>query len=108
MELKITSDSENKLLGRREIIFSVEQENSTPNKIVLAREICKRLSLNPESTVVVRIDQGFGRKESTGFAHSYENKQEMEKHEPKHLITRINKKSGAQAAEGAPKAEEKA
>ena len=43
MELKITSNDENKLLNRREIRFSVEQEDSTPSKDALTKEICKRL-----------------------------------------------------------------
>lgn len=87
------SDKENRLLKRREIEFSVEQEAGTPEREELTKEICKKLSLSPDSTVVVRVDQGFGRKKSTGVVHSYESRELLEKTEPKHLLARIGKKS---------------
>lgn len=105
MEIKIESNKENKLLGRKEITFSVDQENSTVRRDALTKELCKKLSLSPESTIVVTISQGFGNKQSTGVAHSYSTKEMLEKYEPKHVLARIAKKSAKK--EGAePKAEE--
>jgi len=93
MDLKITSDSENKLLNRREIKFVLEQDGGTMKKDELAKQLCKKLNLNPESTIIVKINQGFGRKESYGTAHSYDSKESLQKYEPKHLLERIGKKS---------------
>jgi small subunit ribosomal protein S24e len=104
MEVKIISNNENKLLNRKEITFSVDQDSSTATRESLTKDICKKLNLSPEATIVVRIDQGFGSKESTGIAHSYASKEMLEKYEPKHLLTRISKKA-AKGKEGA--AEEK-
>lgn len=106
MELKINSNNENKLLGRREITFSVEQDSSTPSKKDIVKEVCKKLNLSPESTIIVKIDQGFGTKQSSGLAHSYESKAAMEKSEPKHLLTRLGKSAAAEpAAQEAAKSE---
>lgn len=105
MELKITANTENKLLNRKEITFMVEQDNSTAKREDLTKELCKKLNLNPDSTIIVRIDQGFGRKESSGVAHSYQSKELLEKYEPRHVLAKVGKKAAKQ--EGAePKAEE--
>lgn len=106
MELVITSENDNKLLNRKEIRFSVQQEGATLKKEEITKEICKKLNLSPEATIVVKIDQGFGKKESSGIAHSYKDKEALKKYEPEHLLKRISKKAGG--AEGAeePKQEE--
>jgi small subunit ribosomal protein S24e len=104
MELKIDSNKENKLLNRKEITFTVDQDNSTVRKDDLTRELCKKLSLNPEATLIVRIDQGFGSKQSSGVAHSYATKEMLDKFEPKHVLARIAKKA-AKKAGAEPKAE---
>jgi len=106
MELKITANTENKLLNRKEITFMVEQDNSTAKRDELTKELCKKLSLNPDSTIIVRIDQGFGRKESSGVAHSYQSKEQLEKYEPKHVLSKVNKKSVKKEGAEEPKAEE--
>ncbi len=98
MELKILSNNENRLLNRKEIEFSVDQESSTANRTDLTKELCKKLNLSPESTLIVRIDQGFGKKESRGMAHSYQTKEALERYEPKHILERISKKAGKKAA----------
>ncbi len=103
MELKILKNNENKLFNRKEISFSVEQMGSTVNRTELTKELCKKLSLHPESTIITRIDQGYGAKGSTGMAHAYQSKEMLEKYEPKKRLARIAKK----AAKGQPAAEPK-
>ncbi len=83
MELKILSNNENKLLKRKEISFSVVQDGGTVNKAELSKELCKKLNLHPESTIITRIDQGYGMKGSTGIAHAYQTKEMLEKYEPR-------------------------
>jgi ribosomal protein S24E len=93
MELKILSDVENRLIKRKEIAFSVAQDGGTIKRDELAKELCKRLNLHPENVLIVRIDQGYGLKESVGVAHAYENRETLEKYEPKTIIARIAKKA---------------
>lgn len=104
MELKIISNTDNKLLSRKEISFSVEQSGSTVTRAEVSKELCKKLNLNPDGMVIVRIDQSFGTRESRGLAHSYENKQTLERYESKKLSGKGTKKPKAGAA---PKEEPK-
>lgn len=110
MELKILSNTENKPFSRKDIVFSIVQGSSGISKRTdVHTELCKALNLKPESTVVVKIDQRFGAKESSGIAHSYETKEMMERYEPHYLLDRIAGKKRQPKAkakkEAAPKKE---
>ncbi len=98
MELSITSNKENKLLGRREIGFNVVQEGSTPSKNEVKAELCKKLNLDPESVIVVKLDQSTGVKQGHGSAHAYPSKEAVEKFEPLYLVNRMKGIKGAKVA----------
>lgn len=108
MEINITQDRENKLLGRREVAFTAEYESKTPTKEEVREGICKKLNLNPDSTEIVRIDQLYGQKASSILVYSYSSREQMQKLAPKVK----EKKAGAapaaaKPAEKAPAKEEK-
>ena len=113
MEVTVVSDSNNAMLGRREITFSVAQDDRTVSKEELKKELCKKLNLAPELTVITRIDQRFGARQSRGAAHSYKSKEDLERMEPRHIIARLTKKEkkgeGGEASQRAqePAAEKK-
>ncbi|MDE1833323.1 MAG: hypothetical protein KGH58_02800 [Candidatus Micrarchaeota archaeon] len=112
MELKITSERENPLLKRKEITFSISHEAATMSKAEILKEVSKKLSLNPENTIVIKVDQQFGAKSSTGIAHSYESRQDLERLESKHVLKRAGitieeKKPEAKKEEKAEAKEEK-
>lgn len=107
MEVHITSETTNNLLKRKEIRFSISEDDATVSKADVHREICKKLGLSPESTVIVSVNQAFGARQSSGIAHSYHSKEEMEKSEPKHIMNRAAGKKGAPQPEKAEKKEEK-
>ncbi len=93
MEINIISNEENKLLGRKEIRFSAAHEKETESKENVKVELCKKLNLKPDSTIIIRINQHFGEKRISGLAHSYEKKDDMLKYEQQHLFKRAEKKS---------------
>jgi ribosomal protein S24E len=95
MEMNITSDSNNKALDRREIEFSVVQDAATVDKGEIKKELCKRLNLNPDSTIINSLKQEFGVRRCSGMANSYRSKEEMERLEPAYIIKRLSKKKGA-------------
>ena len=111
MELKIISNTENKAFGRREIQFNILQDGSTSKRADVHAELCKTLNLKPESTIVVKMQQRFGTRESSAVAHAYETKELMVRYEPHYLLDRISgqkrkpKAAGAKPAKGgaAPK-----
>ncbi len=106
MEINILSDNDNKNVGRREISFSAVQDDKTASKEQIKQELCKRLNLNPDSTIITEIKQEFGMRRSTGIVHSYGSKEQLEKAEPGYLIKRLSKgekKEGAEQKEEKPK-----
>lgn len=111
MDIKITNDYENKLLGRREISATTTYSDRTPTKDEIKEELCKRLSLNPELVEVREIKQQYGLRVSDITAYSYASKEVMEK-----LVKKRGKKgaqpeqksgAGAPAAAAPAKAEKK-
>ena len=61
-------------------------------------ELCKKLNLNPEHTLVVNVDQLFGSKMCMCTAHSYPNGELLAKFEPRYLLKRREKARGGGAA----------
>jgi ribosomal protein S24E len=107
MEIQITSNRENKLLERKEIGFSIVQEGSTPSKKEIKEELCKKLNLDPESVIIVKVEQSRGIRVGRGIAHAYPSKELVESSEPEHLVNRMKGIKGAKAAAGAKKEEAK-
>ncbi len=106
MDISITKDIQNKLLKRREIAFSLGYTDKTPQKDAVKEEICKKLGLNPASTVIIKIEQLYGGKRSACVAHSYESEEAM-KIEAKYLFERHGKKEHAAKETGEAKEPEK-
>lgn len=111
MDISIQSDTNNRMLQRREIGFVAVQEAGTPRRDELKKEICKKLSLDPDSTILVEVNQEFGMRRSAGIVHSYKSKEQLMKAEPKYLTERLaksGKKEGSKEAgpaAGQPKEE---
>ena len=94
MELKIINDTENNMLKRRELEFYITGYEATNSKADAKRELCKKLNLSPDNTVIVSLNQEFGMKRSVGIAHSYSSAAELERVEPKFIIMKyIDEKS---------------
>jgi len=105
MEIKITGDNENKLLGRREIGATATYADKTPTKAEVKEELCKRLGLDPELVEIREIKQHYGLRVSDVTAYSYLSKDIMAKL-LKHRGKKGEKpiaKSGAGAAPDAAK-----
>ena len=99
MDVKIEKNTDNKLFGRKEIVFSTSYKGKTPTQEEVKEEICKKLSLSPDLTVVVKISPLFGNSAASVLVHSYASKEAMSV-EKKYLFERITKKA-AKAAKGA-------
>ena len=99
MEIKVIEEMDNKLLGRKEITFLATYEDRTVSIDEAKTEICKKLGLKPENTVINRIDQKFGLKQSEIRAYSYQSKEAMDRYERKYLTKRLEKKGKAKEAE---------
>ncbi|MDE1824866.1 MAG: hypothetical protein KGH61_00035 [Candidatus Micrarchaeota archaeon] len=107
MEVKIEKDTDNKLFGRKEMVFSASYKGKTPTQEEVKEEICKKLSLSPDLTVVVKISPLFGTSAASVLVHSYSSKEAMSV-EKKHLFERITKKSAKAVKATEAKSESKA
>jgi ribosomal protein S24E len=107
MDLSITSNKENKTIGRKEIEFSVFADAGVKRDDLKA-ELCKKLNISPASTIVVRIDSGFGSKMSTGIAHSYNDEATLKKYESRRLLERLGVVEKVAKAAAAPAAKPEA
>ena len=92
MEINVIENVDNKLLGRKEIQFLATYGDKTVSIDDAKTEICKKLGLKPENTVINRINQKFGLKQSEITAYSYQSKEAMERYERKYLSKRLEKK----------------
>lgn len=106
MDIKLGKETENKMLGRKEIMFTLSHKGKTPTVDEAKVAICKKLNLSPELTVIVNINPVYGSTESQIMVHSYSTKEAMAV-EKKHLNARIEKKAtkvakAQPAAEAAP------
>ncbi|MGC8537602.1 MAG: 30S ribosomal protein S24e [Candidatus Micrarchaeia archaeon] len=99
MEIKVIEEVDNKLLERKEITFLATYDDRTVSIDEAKTEICKKLGLTPENTVINRVDQKFGLRQSEIRAYSYQNKEAMNKYERKYLTKRLEKKGKAKEAE---------
>ena len=107
MDLNITSNKENKTIGRKEIEFSVFADAGV-KRDELKAELCKKLNVSPTSTIVVRIDPSYGSKMSTGIAHSYQSEEALKKYESRRLLERLGVVQKAEKAAAAPAAKAEA
>lgn len=102
MEIKVSNEKENKLMNRKEIEAVVTYTGKTPTRDEVKEELCKKLSLNPDTTVIMKIDQEYGAMASGITAHSYASKESMPVAKAKEKKANAEKKeSGMGSAEPA-------
>lgn len=107
MDINIISTKEEKLWGRKDIEFSVKTPGSTVSKDDVKVELCKKLNLNPDSTIITKINQEFGDRSNLCYAHSYSKKEDLQKFEPEYLLKRMSGKNAEAPAEHKAEAEKK-
>lgn len=88
MQTEIISKTENKLLGRVEIDAVVSFEGKTPGRKEIRESVSTKIGLNPDLTVLRKVESQFGVNTIHIMAHSYANKETLMKTEPKHLLVR--------------------
>ncbi len=94
MKVEITSKKTNPLLSREEIEFTVKEITATPKIEDLRVKVASLTEGNSDTTVITEIKQKFGRKEFTGKARVYKEKEKMKKTELKHILGRNFKEEG--------------
>jgi ribosomal protein S24E len=91
MELKIISDNENKVVGRREIKAEINYEQAPPSKQDVLEELAKQLKAEKNLIIIKRLSNVFGLRKMICTANLYADEKTLNKFEPKYLIKRIKK-----------------
>jgi ribosomal protein S24E len=87
VKLELTSTRINKVVGRKELAFRVE-EASTPSRADVRREIAVLMRTDPDNVYVRSLETRTGTRTVTGLAHVYDDAKKAEGVEPKYIITR--------------------
>jgi len=90
MEVKITSQQQNLLLKRKEILFEVEhsQTKGTPSRIEIRNRLADVLKTRPELVFVKRVETKTGTMKAQGEANAYESAEQAKLVEPEYIILR--------------------
>lgn len=112
MELKINKKTDNKLLTRQEIEFTVgHKAGATPSRLSVRDTLAAKLASKPELVVIPRLNTRYGAGESYGVAHVYKSEKQKLATEPKHILKRFEpkavKEEKKEEAAPAPATEEK-
>ena len=108
MELKIKKKTDNKLLKRQEIEFTVSHKTgATPSRLSVRDNIAAKTGSKPELVVIPQLNTRYGAGESRGVAHAYKSEKQKLAVEPKYVLKRFEAKEVKEEAkeEAAPAAE---
>ena len=110
MNINIVSKSENSVIGRKEFLFELDYDKTTPKKTEVREAIVAKTGVLPDSLVIKSINQHTGEKKATVIAYSYSDVDLMMAIEPKYILRRngfVKDEEKKDAPKEAPKKEEK-
>jgi len=94
MELKIDDKTDNKLLKRLEVAFTiVHKSEATPSRLDVRGKIAAKLSKDEKLVVIPKLVSRFGEGKSIGVAHVYKSEKDKVSIEPKYVLKRYEPKA---------------
>lgn len=97
LKMKVKSDFENKLLGRREVEILVDGTEATMTRVDAKAQVVKKFEAEEDLVIVEMIKSHYGNGNVLIKASIYDNKETLEKVAAKH----IQKRNVKPAVEGA-------
>jgi len=104
MELKITQNKENQLMGRKDIAFQLGHAGeTTPSRTQVRQLVAAEVGTKTENVVIESMQTEYGLGRTHGVARAYKTPDEARKTERAHFLKRNNlfvekaKKGGAPA-----------
>jgi len=86
--MKVKSDFENKLLGRREVSIVVENSDSTITRVEAKAQVVKKFEAEEDLVIIELIKSHYGNGDVLVKASIYDNKETLEKVAAKHIAKR--------------------
>jgi len=71
VEIRITSQRENPLFNRKEVVFEVELKGATPSRKMIKEALAQKMGVDAKLVVVEKVSQEFGRSGARGKANVY-------------------------------------
>lgn len=89
MEIKISKESYNPLLKRKEVSFSVKHPSAgTPPSFELRKELAAKLKSTLDQTFIIKLKTKTGTKEAVGEAQVYDSAERAKSIVPAHIAVR--------------------
>jgi small subunit ribosomal protein S24e len=88
MELEITKEHDNQLLGRKEVFFRLKHEGASPSRQEVRNTLIKTLKCGQNLLVIDQMSTEFGKKETVGYAKIYESEERLRAVEREHILRR--------------------
>ena len=102
MKIKIKDKTDNPLLNRQDISFTVEHPGtSTPIRLDVRAKLVAMLNCKEDELFIIRLSGLYGQATANGLAHLYPSKEAALQHEPAYIIKRHPKETPA-ASEAPP------
>ena len=79
MNLKITEQKENLLLGRKEVHAQLDYDTATPAKEELRQQLSKSMKVDAELLIIKHIYPSVGNKSAAVLIYQYHDKQQMQR-----------------------------
>ena len=115
MDLKITQNKENQLMGRKDIAFQLGHAGeTTPSRTQVRQLLAAEVGTKTENVVIESMQTEYGLGRTSGVARAYKSPEEARKTERVHFLKRnalyVEKatKAGAKEGEGEKKDEKAA
>lgn len=89
LQIEITEEKENLLIGRTEITFRIEHfGKGTPNRLDIKKKIAAMQGSDEKLTIIRKLHTTFGSSYVIGQVHIYKNANELQYYEPLHIQVR--------------------
>jgi len=91
MEVDIQSKTDNPLLKRNEVYFTIHHEGEkTPKRELVRSELADKLNAKKENILIAYMKSSFGSKDTVGFAKVYKSVVDAKSSEKNHILKRNN------------------
>lgn len=88
MNIEIIEKKVNPLLKRREIMFKVDHEGTTPSREEIRKNLAEMTNAKKELIIIDRMRSEYGKRETQGYAKIYRSEKGLKEIERAHIIRR--------------------
>lgn len=88
MDIQVMNEKTNLLLNRREVVFKVIHDESTPSRKSVVERLAATMNSKPGLVFVDSLKTEFGKRETFGYAKIYESAERATQIERPHIVER--------------------